>query len=69
MSGIDANLDMYPETVLNRSPSFTIGTVGNGLCGLTIKEPDLSVYMLLCNTNKSEVLLTGKNLFLGTLTP
>ena len=57
------------QTLLKDVPSLTSGTDGNDLFGFISREPPRRLYRLLMIINRSDVVFTGKNLRLGTLTP
>merc|ERR1711941_244535 len=69
ISGMEANLLRKSFTFLKLSPSFTKGVDKNIRSGDITKAPSFIAYKLDIINNKSDEVLTGKNLDLGTLIP
>lgn len=62
-------LNVAQATFLKEVPSLTRGTDGKERSGFISRKPLLRLYRLLMMIRRSEVVFTGKNLRLGTLTP
>ncbi len=65
----NGHFNLINLTFLKLVPSFTSGTLGKERFALISRDPAFRVYKSLIMINKSDVVLTGRNLLLGTLMP